>query len=47
MDLVDVVEKTVSEKMSHPQAKGFDRVGGEEKLIFDAVRHVGRKGVAD
>ena len=46
-NLVDVVEETVGGKMSHPQAEGFDGVGGEKKLVFDAVRHVGRKGVAD
>ena len=47
--LVEEVEEAVGRETDHPQAKGFEGVGGEDELVFDGVGgegHVGRRMVA-
>ena len=49
MYLVKEVEEVVSGETGHPQAKGFEGVGGEDELVFDGVGgegHVGKRMVA-
>ena len=42
--LVEEVEETVGGETGHPQAKGFEGVGGEDELIFNGVSGEGHVG---
>ena len=42
--LVEEVEEVVSGETGHPQAKGFEGVGGENELVFNGVGGEGHVG---
>ena len=42
--LVEEVEEAVGRETGHPQAKGFEGVGGEDELVFDGVSGEGHVG---
>ena len=42
--LVEEVEEAVGGETGHPQAKGFEGVGGEDELVFDGVSGEGHVG---